>query len=153
MDDEKTSNYHIKKLNETNHQTWSKQLDAILDEKDLLEVVLGTEMEPVAPMGGTDETTMTPPTGEEIRAYNAELALFRKKVKKAQAVIISTISDSIMTYIEDEKNPTTIWSILEWKYKPKTRTTLLQVMKEFMNAKMEDGDDVETHLQRVDQLK
>ena len=156
-DDGKTSNYHVKKLSETNYRTWSKQLDAILDEKDLLEVVLGTETEPVAPAGtantaeGTSATIT--PTAEETEAYEAKLALFKKKVKKARAVIISTISDSVMTYVEDEKNPAEIWGILERKYKPKTRTTLLQAIKEFMNAKMEDGDDVEAHLQRVDRLK
>ena len=135
MDDEKTSNYHVKKLSETNYRTWSKQLDAILDEKDLLEIVLGTENEPAAPkivmtvgtaISTTTEGTMTTSsTTEETEAYEAKLTLFKKKVKKARALIISTISDSVMTYVEDEKNPAAIWGILERKYKPKTRTTLL----------------------------
>ena len=47
MEDDKTSTgsstYHIDKLSETNYRSWAQQIKWILDERELLEVVLGTE--------------------------------------------------------------------------------------------------------------
>jgi hypothetical protein len=51
------------------------------------------------------------------------------------------------------KDPSEIWKTLERKYNPKTTTTLLQIMKEFMAMKMEEGEDVEAHLQKVIRTK
>jgi hypothetical protein len=49
MEDGKTtsSTYQIDKLNETNYRSWSRQIEDILDEKDLLEIVEGTEKRPI----------------------------------------------------------------------------------------------------------
>ena len=50
MDDERTtidsSIYHIDKLTETNYRSWAQQLRWILDEKELWELVEGTERNP-----------------------------------------------------------------------------------------------------------
>ena len=49
-------------------------------------------------------------------------------------------------------DPAEIWKTLEQKYNPKTKTTLLQAIREFMTVKMMEGD-LERHLQRVQHLK
>ncbi len=63
-DDKKTgsSTYHIEKLNETNYRSWAQQMTWILDEKDLLEVVNGTDVKPLAPTPEevTDAGTSSP---------------------------------------------------------------------------------------------
>jgi hypothetical protein len=159
MEDGKTtsSTYQIDKLNETNYRSWSRQLEAILDEKDLLEIVEGMEKRPermsptTAPASATDQTldVMIQTSAE----YEAKLSLYTKNVKKAGAIIISSITASVMAYVEGMKDPSEIWKTLERKYNPKTMTTLLQIMKEFMAMKMEEGEDVEAHLQKVIRLK
>jgi hypothetical protein len=57
-----------------------------------------------------------------------------------------------MTYIEGVNDPMRMWQILEERYNPKTQTTLLQTLREFMTT-MESGVNMEQHLQRVQRLK
>ena len=51
--------------------------------------------------------------------YETAMTTWTKKAKKARKLIISTISPSIMTYIEDTKDPAEMWAILEGWYRPK----------------------------------
>jgi len=156
MDDDKTSSatYNIAKLNENNYRTWAHQIEAVLDDKELWEVVSGTEREPTAPTATTAaEGAGTPPSTTATAEYVKQLALYTKKVKKARAIILSSITGSVMTYIEGIKDPAKMWSTLEGKYNPKTQTTLIQMMKEFMSMKMDESEDVEQHLQKVIALK
>ena len=47
-----------------------------------------------------------------------------------------------------------MWTILEGRYKPKTRVTLRQLQRQFNTMKMMDDDgDMEKHLQKVERLK
>ena len=86
--------------------------------------------------------------------YEEKLEEWMKKAKKAQKMIISTISPSVMTYVEGTKDPVEMWMILEGRYKPKTRITLRQLQRQFNMMKMTDDDgDMEKHLQRVERLK
>ena len=54
MDDERnttgSSTYHVDKLTETNYRSWAQQLRWILDERDLWELVEGTEKKPEPPV-------------------------------------------------------------------------------------------------------
>src|SRR5213076_2894168 len=134
-DDKKTgsSTYHIEKLNETNYRSWAQQLKWILDEKDLLEVA--TEPKPV------------PPTPEQIAAsttvqgeYDTAIAAWTTKAKKARSIIGSSITSSVMIYIEGMDTPAEMWTALSDRYNPKTQTTLLQIIREFMTVKMGDDD-------------
>ena len=45
--------------------------------------------------------------------YENKLEEWNKKAKKAWKLIISTITASVMTYIEGERNPAEMWRILE----------------------------------------
>jgi len=86
--------------------------------------------------------------------YEEKLEEWMKKAKKAQKMIISTISPSVMTYVEGTKDPVEMWMILEGRYKPKTRITLRQLQRQFNMMKMTDDDgDMEKHLQKVERLK
>src|SRR5438046_1107527 len=121
MDDERTtsgsSTYHIDKLTETNYRSWAQQLRWILDERELWELVEGTERkrEPPAPTstvitssaststtGAQTDVQTTQPTTQE---YQERLAAWMKKAKKARSIIGSTISASTMVYIEGIDSP------------------------------------------------
>ena len=149
MDDERnttgSSTYHIDKLTETNYRSWAQQLRWILDERDLWELVEGTEERPVPPTN--TEATSTTSTTEQLTAWT-------KKAKKARSIIGSSISASIMVYVEGIDSPAEMWQILSERFNPITKTTLLQVIKEFMTVKMDEAvDTMEGHLQRVQRLK
>ena len=164
MEDDKattgSSTYHINKLTETNYRSWSQQLRWILDERDLLEIVEGTEQKPTPPAepASAPEGTATTATSESIaearETYQESLAAWTKKSKKARTIIGSSISASIMIYIEGINDPAEMWKTLQEKYSPKTQTTLLQTFREFIETKMDEAvDTMEQHLQKLERLK
>src|SRR6266496_2239874 len=153
---EEPKSYSIEKLNESNYRSWSQVIESHLDDQDLWEVVKGEEAKPVSPVD--------PPTSETAEArqqhttamteYETAMTAWTKKAKKARKLIISTISPSVMTYVEGTRDPAEMWAILEGRYKPKTRVTLRQLQRQFNTMKMFDDDgDMEKHLQKIERLK
>src|SRR5579862_2096253 len=140
--------YHIPKLTEENYRSWAQQLTWILDEKELLDIVEGTEPKPIP---SPDSATASQP---EVKAeYEKSLAAWMKKMKKARSIIGASVSPSVMTYIEGMDDPAKMWTELEDRYNPKSQATLLQLIREFMMARKEDSIDMEHHLQRIQRLK
>ena len=154
MEEPKT--YSIEKLNETNYRSWSQVIESHLDDQELWEVVNGTSKAPTTPT-----TPPSPETDESRRQYttattdyDTAMAAWTKKAKKARKLIISSISPSVMTYVEGTKDPAEMWTILEGRYKPKSNVTLRQLQRQFNTTKMTDDDgDMEKHLQKVEHLK
>jgi ribosomal protein L12E/L44/L45/RPP1/RPP2 len=158
MDEPKS--YSIEKLNESNYRFWSQVLESHLDEQDLWDLVKGSEVKPERPSNPTTSTStaqteeQTARTTAATEEYDKKLEEWTKKAKKARKLIISTISASVMTYVEGERNPAEMWRILEERYKPKTRVTLRQLQRQFNTIKMADDDgDMEKHLQKVERVK
>ena len=55
-----------------------------------------------------------------------------------------------MVYVEGIEDPAEMWRILSERFNLITKTTLLQVIKQFMSVKMdEEVDTMEVHLQKV----
>jgi hypothetical protein len=127
---EEPKSYSIEKLNESNYRSWSQVVESHLDDQDLWEVVQGNERKPERPSTTTTSISQTAQTSEQTAAameeYETKLEAWTKKAKKAQKMIISTISLSVMTYVEGTKDPAEMWTILEGRYKPKSSVTLRQ---------------------------
>src|SRR5947207_11402049 len=114
--------YSIEKLNESNYHSWSQVVESHLDDQDLWELVKGDEAKPVSPVD--------PPTSETAERrqqhtiamveYETAMAAWTKKAKKARKLIISTISPSVMTYVEGTRYPAEMWAILEGRYRPRS---------------------------------
>src|SRR5271170_1940549 len=159
---EEPKSYSIEKLNESNYRSWSQVVESHLDDQDLWEVVQGTEKKPERPSTPTTSTAQTSEqsataeaaTATAMEEYETKLEAWTKKGKKARKMIISTISPSVMTYVEGTRDPAEMWTILEGRYKPKTRVTLRQLQRQFNTIRMTDDDgDMEKHLQKIEQLK
>ena len=126
-----------------------------LDDQDLWEVVKREEAKPVSPVDPpTSETAETRQQHTTAMAeYETAMAAWTKKAKKARK-IISTVSPSVMTYVDGTKDPAEMWEILEGRYKPKTRVTLRQLQRQFNTIKtIDDNGDMEKHLQKIERLK
>jgi hypothetical protein len=144
------------RLNESNYRAWSQVIESHLDDQDLWGVVNGTDKQPLSPTVPADTQT-----AEQTQAYSIAMAEYEtrmeersKKTKKARKLIISTISPSVMIYVEGKRDPADMWKILEDRYKPRTRVTLRQLQRQFNTIKMTDDDgDMEKHLQKVERLK
>src|SRR5579859_2760921 len=156
---EEPKSYSIEKLSESNYRSWSQVVESHLDDQDLWEVVLGKETKPERPSTSTAQTSEQTAAADTATAaamedYESKLEAWTKKAKKARKMIISTISPSVMTYVEGTKDPAEMWTILEGRYKPKSSVTLRQLQRQFNTMKMVDDDgDMEKHLQRVEHLK
>src|SRR5579859_6081738 len=161
IDMEEPKSYSIEKLSESNYRSWSQVIESHLDDQDLWEVVQGKDKNPERPQAPTSTAQTSDQiaaaetaTAAAMEAYEAELEAWTKKAKKARKMIISTISPSVMTYVEGTKDPAEMWAILEDRYKPKSSVTLRQLQRQFNTTKMLDDDgDMEKHLQRVERLK
>src|SRR5205814_1562226 len=138
---EEPKSYSIEKLNESNYRSWSQVVESHLDDQDLWEIVKGQEAKPVSPVD--PPTSETPETCQQhttaMTEYGTAMVAWTKKAKKARKLIISTISPSVMTYIEGTKDPAEMWAILEGRYKQKTRVTLRQLQRQFNT--LNDQDD------------
>ena len=157
----------IAKLNETNYRAWSKRIEWILDERGLWEVVIGLEKAPAwsehaSGTSGNPATTaaaaaaaspMISDRAAMASDYQSALRAFEKKCKRARTVLGTTITDSVMTYIEGEKDPAKMWRILEDKYNPKSKVTLVQKIRELTMVKLDPGADLEAHIQRMVRLR
>ena len=75
---------HIRKLTEENYRPWAQQLRWILDEKELLEVVEGVEVRPVAPEDGEASAMVQD-------EYETKLATWSKKMKKARSTVGASV--------------------------------------------------------------
>src|SRR5271169_2216091 len=155
--EEPKSSYSIEKLSESNYRSWSQVVESHLDDQDLWEVVKGIEKRPERPAipATSTETTDTAQQATMTTAeYEQELEAWNRKTKRARKLIVSTISPSVMTYVEGTKDPAEMWKILEERYKPKIRVTLRQLQRQFNTIKMIDDDgDMEKHLQKIERLK
>ena len=153
-----SSTYNIDKLTETNYRSWAQQLQWILDERNLWDIVQGKEKRPTAPTTPTTSAAATEAAASAVdpaamAEYETKLEDFILRSKKARSTIGASISASIMVYIEGMTDPAVMWQTLEEKYNPKTQTTLFQIIRQFMNVKMSEGDNMEKHLQNVQSLK
>ena len=153
---EEPKSYLIEKLNESNYRSWSQVAESHLDDQDLWEVVQGKERKPKRPSipitstAQTSEQTVTAKAAmaAAMEDYESKLDIWTKKAKKARKMIISSISPSVMTYVEGTKDPAEMWKIVEERYKSKIRVTLCQLQHQFNTIKMTDDDgDMEKHLQ------
>ena len=151
----------IVKLNENNYQTWAKRMQWVLDEKDLWEIVSGAEKAPTVAAsssviqegleGGEDDIPPAPQVSTAV--FEVQLKAYIKKCKQARSLLGTTITDAVMTYIEAESDPAKMWSILEERYNPRSKVTLVQRIRELTTAKMDDAVDIEAHIQHMVLLK
>jgi Domain of unknown function (DUF4219) len=104
---EESKAYSIEKLNESNYRSWSQVVESHLDDQDLWELVKEREAKPLSPVVSSNSET---PEARQQHAtateeYDTAIAAWTKKTKKTRKLIISSISLSVMTYVEGTKDP------------------------------------------------
>ena len=148
---EEPKSYSIEKLSESNYRSWSQVVESHLDDQGLWELVEGKDKKPERP---PPTATTSEAAAAATKEYDMRLEEWTKKAKKARKMIISTITPSVMTYVEGTRDPAEMWNILEGRYKPKSSVTLWQLQRQFNTMKMMDDDgDMEKHLQTIERLK
>jgi len=98
-------------LSESNYRSWSQVVESHLDDQRLWELVEGKDKKPehLSPLTATTSEA----AAAETKEYETRLEEWMKRAKKARKMIISTITPSVMIYIEGTRDPAEMWNILE----------------------------------------
>ena len=95
---------------------WRTKLTAILDAEDSLEIVNGTELEPVE-IAEVLNPNNTSANSSEVDKRQAEIKDWRNRSKKAASLITQTSDDNIVMSLDVHgNNPTLMWAQLGATY-------------------------------------
>ena len=124
----------IDKFNGENFGMWKFKMEMILVEKDLREVVDGSE-EP--PSEDADPKTKK---------------AFERKEKKAFALIAINLVDRQIAHIRHCKGPAQAWATLCNIHETKSLSNILFLWRKFFTSKMQEEDDLLDHINKVKAL-
>ncbi|KAG3090480.1 hypothetical protein PI125_g17694 [Phytophthora idaei] len=133
MDASPISTARISKFDGTNFHTWKFKMQMVLEERELWEVTSG-------------EVKL------EHCTTAADQALFRKKSRKALAMICVAVEDSQLPLVRSVKDAHDAWSRLEGHFEKKSLANKLFLRRRFFTTMMEEGGDVLEHINKVKTL-
>ncbi|KAF1318440.1 Gag-pol polyprotein, partial [Globisporangium splendens] len=123
----------INKFDGTNFHTWKFKMQMVLEERELWEVVSG-----------------------EIKLEHCQTesdqAVYRKKSRKALAIICLALEDSQLPLVRSASGAHDAWSKLEAHFEKKSLANKLFLRRRFFTTMMEDGDDVLQHINKLKTL-
>ncbi|KAF1318445.1 Integrase catalytic core protein, partial [Globisporangium splendens] len=121
------------KFDGTNFHTWKFKMQMVLEERELWEVVSG-----------------------EIKLEHCQTesdqAVYRKKSRKALAIICLALEDSQLPLVRSASGAHDAWSKLEAHFEKKSLANKLSLRRRFFTAMMEDGNDVLQHINKLKTL-
>ncbi|KAF1318429.1 Integrase catalytic core protein, partial [Globisporangium splendens] len=130
---ESTAIARINKFDGTNFHTWKFKMQMVLEERELWEVVSG-----------------------EIKLEHCQTesdqAVYRKKSRKALAIICLALEDSQLPLVCSSIGAHDAWSKLEAHFEKKSLANKLFLRRRFFTTMMEDGDDVLQHINKLKTL-
>ncbi|KAG6578271.1 Copia proteinlike [Phytophthora cinnamomi] len=133
MDTASTTTARINKFDGTNFHTWKFKMAMVLEERELWEVTSG-----------------------EIKLEHchttAEQALFKKKSRKALAIVCLAMEDSQLPLVRSAKDAYDAWSRLEGHFEKKSLANKLFLRRRFFTTMMAEGDDVLEHINKIKTL-
>ncbi|KAG6613824.1 Transposon-encoded protein [Phytophthora cinnamomi] len=133
MDAASTTTSRINKFDGTNFHTWKFKMAMVLEERDLWEVTSGEiKLEHCATT--LDQTT------------------FKRKSRKALAIICLAMEDSQLPLVRSAKDAYDAWSRLEGHFEKKSLANKLFLRRRFFTTMMAEGDDVLEHINKIKTL-
>ena len=130
MDASTTTTALINKFGGMNFHTWKFKMQMVLEERDLWEVTSG-EIKMEQQTSALDQT------------------MFKRKSWKALAMICLAMEDSQLPLVRSASGPLDAWSRLEGHSEKKSLANKLFLRRRFFTAKMEEGDDVLAHINKL----
>lgn len=132
----------IDKFKGENFSLWKFKMEMVLESMDLWEIVEGTEKPPPSEDDDEKGIKMDP---KAIKEYN-------RRVKKAMSVIGLNLVDNQLAHIRNCKGPTEAWKTLCNIHETKSLSNILFIRRKFFTIKMQEGDDMLTHINHVRDL-
>jgi gag-polypeptide of LTR copia-type len=122
MSENSASTFHIEKLNNKNYAAWSYKMQMYLMKEKCWKVV-----ESVAELKDSD-------VAADEKAWNY-IGLF--------------VDDSQLIYVRDAKSGRAAWKKLKEFHVQSTLSARIRILKGLFRMKLDHGDDMEVHLQRI----
>ena len=129
--------YNMPLLSSSNYASWSVQMKMILKERRVWKVVTGEETKP-DPSAAIYESASEATTFGQQTPYERDLATFEEKLDKANVLLFTTITPSIITDIQGIEDPSEVWKVLERHYAPKIDMSKTTASMNFINPKIND---------------
>ena len=124
----------IDKFKGDNFNLWKFKMEMVLESMDLWEIV--------------DESEEPPSIDDDpkvIKDYN-------RRVKKAMSVIGLNLVDNQLAHIKSCKGPAEAWKTLCNIHETKSLSNILFIRRKFFTIKMQEGDDLLTHINQMKAL-
>lgn len=112
--------FNIDKLIETNYDTWSLQIKAILVHQDLWDVVSSNEIK--------------------------DDAVWKRSDEKALSTIILTVTPMQLSYIKNSKTANNAWNALKDIHRPKGPVRKVTLFKKLLCMRMSENDCIQEYL-------
>uniref|UniRef100_A0AAV1TQA7 CCHC-type domain-containing protein n=1 Tax=Peronospora matthiolae TaxID=2874970 RepID=A0AAV1TQA7_9STRA len=133
MDAATATNARINKFDGTNFHTWKFKMQMVVEERDLWEVTSG-DIKLEHPATTLDQST------------------FKRNSRKALAIICLGMEDSQLPLTRSASGAHDAWSRLEGHFEKKSLANKLFLRRRFFTAKLEEGDDVLSHINKIKTL-
>ena len=134
----------IQKLNSSNWQSWKFKMQMVLEEKDLWDIVDGSEGQP-EPEGDLEDLSR-----QSLVAYQKQVQQWEKKDRKARATIILGVEDSQLGHVKGAETAGDTWEKLCAVYENRGLANRLFLRRKFFTATWEHGESM---LQVVNRIK
>ncbi|KAF0726653.1 hypothetical protein Ae201684_015153 [Aphanomyces euteiches] len=119
--------YKVNKFNGDNFHLWKFKMVMVHEDKDLWDIVSGVEK-------------------WEDQADDASQASFKKRQKKAFAIVCLSLEDAQLSMVRSCTTATQAWKRLEDHYEKKSLANKLYLRKKFFACAMAEGTDMMHHL-------
>ena len=115
--------YNIEKLDETNYDSWSLQIKAVLIHQDLWSTI-------------SDDK----PTAQD------QIAAWTKRDEKATSTIILSVTPMQISYIKSYSSACATWNTLRDIHRPKGPVRKVTLFKQLLNMRMSESDCVQQYV-------
>ena len=124
----------VDKFNGENFSLFKFKMEMILDEKDLWDLVEGTEI--------------APPTGSDEKLILA----FKKHERTAFRILCTHLVDAQLQHVKSCKGTAEAWKTLRGIHETKGLANILFLKRKFFTIKMQESDDLLQHINKVKTL-
>ena len=124
----------IDKFHGEKFSLWKFKMEMALASVDLWDIVDGSEK--------------APPSDADPKV----LKEYQRRVKKAMSIIVLNLADNQLAHVKSCKGPAEAWKILCNIHETKSLSNILFVRRKFFTCKMDEGDDLLDHVNKVKAL-
>ena len=121
----------IDKFHGEKFSLWKFKMEMALASVDLWDIVDGSEK--------------APPSDADPKV----LKEYQRRVKKAMSIIVLNLADNQLAHVKSCKGPAEAWKILCNIHETKSLSNILFVRRKFFTCKMDEGDDLLDHVNKV----